>query len=104
MNAPVNNLSLNDLSFYMDERLSRVNVLQFTFICLHENFMEILSQTISRSYKFSSVQMIQECGDDFAKVTFVTRLNPFEFSKLLYIAVHASCRVYKCDFSQFNII
>ena len=73
MTAPINNLSLEDLNFYLDERLSRVNVYQFTFVS--PDIEDMIADIIQMSQKFSCNQMIQQSGIDFYRVTFVSHVS-----------------------------
>lgn len=77
MCAPINRVSLDDLSFFMDERLSKFNV--YNIIVFSIDINDVLPDIIQSMHKYSCSQLIQKCGIDYAKLTFVSHIAFSQF-------------------------
>lgn len=92
----MNRINLEDVEFYTDERLDKVNVYSVTVVCLDPRFEDIFSSFCRAMKEYTCIQMIQQIADDFCRFTFVSHVSCMQFSRHLQMSIAKLERVYKC--------
>lgn len=97
---PINIISLDDLVFFLDKRLSKYNVYQVTVVTPFID--EVITDIVTFMQRYTCNQLLQELGIDYAKFTFVSHVNCNFFHQYLLSVCQQVAAIHKLPL--FNII